>query len=108
MSTISTELQQPIRVSEPASGPNLSLQDLQNLLIIVDIATQRGAFKGNELGQIGSVFDRVSQFLQTTVPAPASNDAAEPVAPMAPQPMAPMTPQPMAPMSPPFVPKVGA
>ena len=108
MSTISTELQQPMPASAPTSGPNLSLQDLQNLLIIVDIATQRGAFKGNELGQIGAVFDRVSQFLQTTMPAPAPNDAAEPAMPMAPQPMAQMTPQPMAPMSPPFVPKVGA
>jgi len=107
MTTVSSELSPPVMAQPPAPDTNLSLQDLQNLLIIVDLATQRGAFRGNELGQIGMVFDRVSQFLKATLP-PAEENPAQP--PAAPQPMAPqpMAPQPMAPMTPPFVPKVGA
>ena len=46
----------------------LNLNDIQNLLIIVDLASQRGAFRGAELGQVGPVFDRVSKFLQSVAP----------------------------------------
>jgi len=46
----------------------LSLNDIQNLLIIVDLASQRGAFKGPELSQVGQVFDRVTKFLQSVAP----------------------------------------
>jgi hypothetical protein len=47
---------------------SLQLADLQNLLVIIDIACQRGAFKGPELSQVGSVFDRVSKFLKSVEP----------------------------------------
>lgn len=55
---------------EPASQntEQLNLVDLQNLLIIVDLASTRGAFKGPELSQIGTVFDRVAKFLQSVAP----------------------------------------
>jgi len=58
---------------------NLELSDLQNLLMIVDVASQRGAFKGPELSQIGQVFDRVAKFLQNTLP-PAEQQTATPAA----------------------------
>jgi hypothetical protein len=110
MTTVSSELSPPAVAQPPAPDANLSLQDLQNLLIIVDLATQRGAFRGNELGQIGMVFDRVSQFLKATLPPAEENPAPQPAPqPMAPAPvMQPMAPQPMTPMTPPFVPKVGS
>jgi len=41
----------------------ITLNDLAILLQVVDLATTRGAFKANELSQIGSVFDKVSAFL---------------------------------------------
>jgi len=42
---------------------SIGLQDLQLLAQIVDLATQRGAFRGNELTQVGSVFDKLTSFL---------------------------------------------
>ena len=41
----------------------LFLQDLQLLGQIVDLASQRGAFRGNELSQVGAVYDKLSAFL---------------------------------------------
>ena len=38
--------------------------DLQLLEQIVDLATQRGAFRGNELSQVGGVYDKLSNFLR--------------------------------------------
>jgi hypothetical protein len=42
---------------------SINLSDLANLLQIVDLATQRGAFRGNELSQVGAVFDKLNAFL---------------------------------------------
>lgn len=109
MTTISTDL---APVDQPV---NLSINDIQNLLIIVDLATQRGAFRGAELGQIGQVFDRVNAFVQSALPPP--QDGQPPSMPPVPgagsippiiQPMAQPVPQPITPMAPPFTPKAGA
>jgi len=43
---------------------SIGLQDLQLLAQIVDLASQRGAFRGNELTQVGAVFDKLTVFLQ--------------------------------------------
>ena len=43
-----------------AKQESIGLQDLQILANIVDLASQRGAFRGNELTQVGAVFDRLS------------------------------------------------
>jgi hypothetical protein len=42
---------------------SINLSDLALLLQIVDLATQRGAFRGAELSQVGSVFDKLNAFL---------------------------------------------
>ena len=42
---------------------SIGLQDLQLLAQIVDLASQRGAFRGNELTQVGTVFDKLNSFL---------------------------------------------
>ena len=42
---------------------SIGLNDLQLLAQIVDLATQRGAFRGNELSQVGGVYDQLSNFL---------------------------------------------
>jgi hypothetical protein len=56
----------PDQTTQPVN--NLELTDLQNLLMIIDVASQRGAFKGPELSQVGAVFDKVNQFLQNALP----------------------------------------
>ena len=42
---------------------SIGLNDLQLLAQIVDLATQRGAFRGNVLSQVGGVYDKLSNFL---------------------------------------------
>jgi hypothetical protein len=43
--------------------PKVTLNDLQLLAQIVDLASSRGAFRGNELTQIGTVYDKLTGFL---------------------------------------------
>lgn len=106
MSTITTEAAQPAPAPTSQTPINLSIQDLQNLLIIVDLASQRGAFRAGELGQIGQIFDRVNAFVSSTIPAAEQSQQAQ----QAQQPAAEtMMPQPVtaSPMAPPFAPKIG-
>lgn len=42
---------------------SISLQDLQTLLQIVDLSSQRGAFRGAEMTQVGAIFDKLNTFL---------------------------------------------
>ena len=49
---------------ESDAPESIGLSDLQLLAQIVDLASQRGAFRGNELTQVGAVFDKLTGFLQ--------------------------------------------
>lgn len=46
----------------------ITLVDLQNALRIIDVAAERGAFKGSELTSVGSVRDKVAAFLSSVLP----------------------------------------
>jgi hypothetical protein len=50
-------------VQETNVPESISLQDLQVLLQIVDLASSRGAFRGPELTQVGAIFDKLNSFL---------------------------------------------
>lgn len=60
-------------------APQITLVDLQNALRIIDVAAERGAYKGNELTSIGSVRDKIAAFLDAVLPkeeeAPADESA---------------------------------
>jgi len=56
---------------------SIGLQDLQILAQIVDLASQRGAFRGNELTQVGAVFDKLSTFLNFVAEQNKANEEAE-------------------------------
>jgi hypothetical protein len=47
-------------------APNLSLQDLLLVAQIIQVSTQRGAFKAEELSNIGGLYDRLIAFLNAT------------------------------------------
>jgi len=49
--------------AEQAVPESVNLADLGTLLQIVDLASQRGAFRGAELTQVGAVFDKLNAFL---------------------------------------------
>jgi hypothetical protein len=46
-----------------AGGPELTVNDLNLLKGIIDVATQRGAFKPNEMVTIGTVYNKLEAFL---------------------------------------------
>jgi hypothetical protein len=52
----------------------ITVADLDALRGIVDIAAQRGAFRGAELAQVGAVYDKLTTFLNSVV-AQAKADA---------------------------------
>lgn len=60
----------------PDTASQITLVDLQNTLRIIDVAAERGAFKGGELTSVGSVRDKLAAFLEATLPkedAPAED-----------------------------------
>jgi hypothetical protein len=46
---------------------NITVADLGLIKNIIDLASSRGAFRGNELSQVGEVFDKLSVFLDAVV-----------------------------------------
>lgn len=48
---------------ETVEQPSITIPDVTNALRIIDVAAERGAFRGPELSQVGSVRDRIAAFL---------------------------------------------
>lgn len=49
---------------QPVDPPTLSVADLQNLLLVVNIACKRGAVQASEMKQVGEVYERVDSYLK--------------------------------------------
>jgi hypothetical protein len=54
--------------------PELTIQDLGNLRAIIDVASQRGAFKAAELQAVGTAFNKLNDFLNSVAPAQSEED----------------------------------
>lgn len=54
------------QAQQPTQQPELSISDLQNLKTLIDVAVRRGAFGANEMTSIGTVYDRLNNFLVAT------------------------------------------
>ncbi|MNK56475.1 hypothetical protein D3C87_755160 [compost metagenome] len=69
------------------AAPQISINDLQNVVKVIDAAAERGAFKGNELTAVGAVRDKVAAFL-AAIPATEESapEAEAPAAEAAPKP----------------------
>ena len=48
-----------------AQGPDLNISDLVALKSIVEVASQRGAFKAAELEAVGKAFNKLNSFLES-------------------------------------------
>jgi hypothetical protein len=59
--------------AQEAQQPELTIQDLNNLRAIIDVASQRGAFKAAEMQAVGSAFNKLNDFLNAVSPAPVSD-----------------------------------
>ena len=74
--TTNTEAEMPEAEAGAEAGipDSINLSDLGTLLQIVDLSTQRGAFRGAELTQVGAVFDKLNTFLSYVQQQQAERD----------------------------------
>ncbi len=56
----------------------ISVQDLQNVLVVIDLACSRGAIRAAELTTVGQLHDRILNFVKqntiTTTPQETEQD----------------------------------
>ena len=71
-------------VQNPATpeqaSTELTINDLNAMKVIIDIASSRGAFKPNEMVAVGQTYTKLTTFLETV----AAQQAAQPQQPAAP------------------------
>ena len=69
----------------PAPDPMaLSIGDLKNLTVIIDVASTRGAFKAAEMANVGFIYNKLQSFLAKV--APEGQPATAPATATAPAP----------------------
>ena len=54
----------------PAPEAGLQLSDIAATVQIIDVVTKRGAFNGDELGDVGAVRNRLQAFVVASKPKP--------------------------------------
>lgn len=59
--------------SQPAS-PELTVQDLGQLKQVIDVASQRGAFKPNEMVAVGTIYNKLEIFLNAVATQQGENN----------------------------------
>jgi len=55
---------QDVSMDSTQEIPQLTIADLQAVSQVIDLASRRGAFQANELTQVGTVYNKISQFLE--------------------------------------------
>jgi hypothetical protein len=64
--TATAQAQPAAPATEAKTAPvELTVQDLGVIRSIIDVASQRGAFKANELEAVGKTFNKLDTFLQS-------------------------------------------
>jgi hypothetical protein len=62
-----TQTNQNEEVTETAEqqpAPELNINDLLSMRGLIDVVTQRGAFKAAELSGVGMLYDKLNRFLE--------------------------------------------
>lgn len=52
-----------VQTEDQGAGPELTIQDLMSLKTIIDVASQRGSFKPNEMAAVGNTYTKLETFL---------------------------------------------
>lgn len=65
-----------VQTSVATESNALTLQDLSLAAQVIDVASQRGAFKANELENVGRIYNRITTFLSGVKSAADANAAA--------------------------------
>jgi hypothetical protein len=55
----------------------ITVVDLDLLRNIVDLACARGAFRGNEVKQVGEIYEKLTRFLEAVVAQAQAQESAE-------------------------------
>jgi hypothetical protein len=63
--TVAQQEEQETAQTAKSESPDLNIQDLIGLKSVVDVATQRGAFKAAELEAVGKLYNRLSGFIDS-------------------------------------------
>ena len=58
-------VEQPVQQAQQPA-PSLTLQDLVLVAQIIQLTSQRGAFKAEELADVGGLYNKLVTFLQST------------------------------------------
>ena len=68
------------KVAEPPSeeGMDLSINDLNAMKVIIDIASSRGAFKPNEMAVVGTTYNKLTAFLDNVTKQAEASKASKP------------------------------
>ena len=61
--------------AQPEAAAELTVQDLASIKQIIDVASQRGAFKPNEMMTVGSIYTKLESFLNAVQKQQQKNDA---------------------------------
>ena len=75
----------PAPTDAPANDPMaLSIGDLKNLQVVLDVASTRGAFKAAEMANVGFLYNKLTTFLSKMEgQMPVGQPSETPPAPMA-------------------------
>jgi hypothetical protein len=79
---MSDEVQQPPTQAAPqepnGQSTDLTINDLNALKVIIDLASSRGAFKPNEMVAVGQTYTKLASFLETVAKQAEAAKAATP------------------------------
>lgn len=59
------------------TNTNITLQDLATVVNIIDVCSQRGAFKGDELNVVGQVREKIVAIVKANTPAETAQEEKE-------------------------------
>ena len=51
------------QTGEPGAVESITLRELDQIAQIIDLASQRGAFRGGEMSTVGQLYDKLATFL---------------------------------------------
>jgi hypothetical protein len=57
---------------------SITVQDLDAIRNIIDLASTRGAFRANELADVGLLYNKLSQFLEAVVAQAQAEQTSDP------------------------------
>lgn len=64
MSNTEASAPETAEVTQAVEQPTLTINDLAALANIINVASQRGAFKADELTNVGAAYDKLNGFLK--------------------------------------------